>query len=143
LHKFQNICGTIRRNLKKKIKDTQLKFYKTMAVPFLIYGSEAWKIKKKDTSRIQSAEIKFLRSVKGCTRMVHIRNEEIRTELEIYAIRDKITEYRIRWSAHLQRMDNSRLLKQALLYKPRERRDVGRPRKRWTADVGTGDSPIP
>jgi hypothetical protein len=75
--------------------------------------------------------------------MDHIRNEEIRTELEMYAIQDKITEYRIRWSAQLQRMDNSRLPKQALLYKPRVRRDVGRPRKRWTADVGTGDSPIP
>jgi hypothetical protein len=75
--------------------------------------------------------------------MDHIRNEEIRTELEIYAIQDKITEYRISWSAHLQRMDNSRLPKQALLYKPRGRRYVGRPRKRWTADVGTGDSPIP
>jgi hypothetical protein len=35
------------------------------------------------------------------------------------------------------------LPKQALLYKPRGRRYVGRPRKRWTADVGTGDSPIP
>jgi hypothetical protein len=40
-------------------------------------------------------------------------------------------------------MDNSRLPKQALLYKPRGRRDVSRPRKRWTTDVGTGDSPIP
>jgi hypothetical protein len=51
------------------------------------------------------------------------------------AIQDKITEYRIRWSAHPQRMDNSRLPKQALLYKPRGRRYVGSPRKRWTADV--------
>jgi hypothetical protein len=106
-----------------------------MAVPVLMYGSEVWTIKKKDISRIQSAEMKFLRSVKGCTRMDHIRNEEIRTELEIYAIQDKITEYRIRWSAHLQRMDNSRLPKQALLHKPMGRRDVGHPRKRWTADV--------
>jgi hypothetical protein len=114
-----------------------------MAVPVLMYGSEARTIKKRDISRIQSAEMKFLRSVKGCTRMDHVRNEEIRTELDMYAIQDKITEYRIRWSAHLQRMDNSRLSKQALLYKPRGRRDVGRPRKRWTADVGTGDSPIP
>jgi hypothetical protein len=40
----------------------------------------------------------------------------------MYAIQDKITEYRIRWSAHLQRMDNSRLPKQALLYKTRGRR---------------------
>jgi hypothetical protein len=104
MHKFQNICGTIRRNLKKKTRrDTQLKFYKTMLVPVLMYGSEARTIKKKGISRIQSAEMKFLRSVKGCTRIDHIRNAEIRTELEIYAIQDKITEYRIRWSAHLQR----------------------------------------
>jgi hypothetical protein len=114
-----------------------------MAVPVLMYGSEAWTIKKRDTSGIQSAEMKFLRSVKGCARMDHVRNEEIRTELEMYAIQDKITEYRIRWSAHLQKTDNSRFPKQALLYKSRGRRDVGCPRKRWTADVGTGDSPIP
>jgi hypothetical protein len=100
LHKFQNICGTIWRNLKKKTrKDKQLKFYKTMPVPVLMYGSEAWVIKKNDTSRIQSAEMKLLRSVKGCTRMDHIRNEDIRTELEMYAIQGKSTEYRIRWSA--------------------------------------------
>jgi hypothetical protein len=61
----------------------------------------------------------------------------------MYAIEDKIAEYRIRLSTHLQSMSNSRLPKQALLYKPRGRRDVGRPNKRWTADVGTGDSPIP
>jgi hypothetical protein len=120
-----------------------MKFYKTMAVPALMYGSKAWTIKKNDISRIQSAEMRFLRSVKGCTRMDHIRNEEIRTELEMYVIQDKITEYRIRWSAHLQRMDNSRLPKQGRLYKPRGRRDVGCPRKRWTADGGTGDSPVP
>jgi hypothetical protein len=35
------------------------------------------------------------------------------------------------------------LSKQALLYKPRGRRYVDRPRKRQTADVGTGESPIP
>jgi hypothetical protein len=67
--------------------------------------------------------MKFLRSAKGYTRMDHIGNEEIITELEMYAIQDKITEYRICWSAHLQRMDNSRLPKHALLYKPRGRRD--------------------
>jgi hypothetical protein len=72
-----------------------------MTAPVLMYGSEAWITKKKDISRIQSAEMKFLRSVKGCTRMDHIRNEEIRTELKMYAIQNKIREYRIRWSTHL------------------------------------------
>jgi hypothetical protein len=47
-----------------------------MAVPVLMYGSEAWTIKKKDTSRIQSVEVKFLRSVKRCTRMDHIKERK-------------------------------------------------------------------
>jgi hypothetical protein len=43
LKKFQNICGTIQNSLRGKTrKDTQLKFYKVMATPTLLYGSETW-----------------------------------------------------------------------------------------------------
>jgi hypothetical protein len=35
-----------------------------MAVPVLMYGSESWTIKEKDISGIQSAEMKFLGSIK-------------------------------------------------------------------------------
>jgi hypothetical protein len=36
LSKFQNICGVIARTLKKKTrKETNLKFYKIMAVPVI------------------------------------------------------------------------------------------------------------
>jgi len=39
---------------------------------------------------------------------------------------------------HLEIMDNTKLPKHALNYKPRGRRDRGRPRKRWQCvDVGT------
>jgi hypothetical protein len=39
---------------------------------------------------------------------------------------------------HLERMDNTRLPKHALNYKPRGIRDRGRPRKRWhRVDAGT------
>jgi hypothetical protein len=41
LSKFQNICGVIARTLKKKTrKVTNLKFYKIMSVPVLLFGSE-------------------------------------------------------------------------------------------------------
>jgi hypothetical protein len=37
LSKFQNICGVIARTLKKKTrKETNLKFYKIMAVPVIL-----------------------------------------------------------------------------------------------------------
>jgi hypothetical protein len=61
-----------------------MKFYKTMTVPTLSYGSESWVIWKKDKDKIQAAEMRFLRRVKGCTRADRIRNVDIRAELYIY-----------------------------------------------------------
>jgi len=47
--------------------------------------------------------------------------------------------YKQNWINHLERMANTRLPKRALNYKPRGRRDCGRPRKRWQCvDAGTG-----
>jgi len=48
-----------------------------------------------------------------------------------------------KWLQHVQRMDTNRLPKQALQYKPKGRRNIGRPRKRWRdqlhlEDQGTG-----
>jgi len=49
---------------------------------------------------------------------------------------------------HVQRMDTNRLPKQALQYKPKGRRNIGRPKKRWRdqlhlEDQGTGNTPNP
>ena len=52
-------------------------------------------------------------------------------ELEISGIQDVRAKYKQNWINHLERMDNTRLPKYALNYKPRGRRDRGRPRKQW------------
>ena len=45
---FQNICGTIHRNIRNKTRHgTRIKFYKTITIPTLIYASEAWVVTKK------------------------------------------------------------------------------------------------
>jgi hypothetical protein len=72
-----------------------------MAVPVLVYGSETWTLRKRDWKRIQAAEMKYLRTVKGCTRLDQIRNEDIRNELGISPLSENITEYRNKWKAHL------------------------------------------
>jgi hypothetical protein len=36
-----------------------------MAVPTLLYGSEAWTMKRADFQKIQMSEMKFLRAVGG------------------------------------------------------------------------------
>ena len=69
--------------------------------------------------------------VKGYTRLDKIGSEIIRKELEISAIQDVRLKYKQNWINRLERTDNTRLPKHALNYKPRGRRDRGRPRKRW------------
>lgn len=126
------MCGTIHRTLKNKTrKDTRIKFYKTMATPLLLYGSETWVNTKRIQNKIQSAEMTFLRRTKGCTRSDRFRNEDIREELHIFSMNGRIKEHRDRWFQHINRMEDTRLPKLLLNYKATGRRDVGRPKGRW------------
>jgi hypothetical protein len=62
-----------------------MKEHKATAVPVLLYGSEAWTVKKEAVVRNRKTEMKFLRYVKkGCTIMDNIRYEQRRKELQIF-----------------------------------------------------------
>jgi hypothetical protein len=65
-----------------------MKFYKAVARPSLLYGSETWVTTKRDMARLEAAEVRFLRSVAGYTRLDKIRNKFVRKELEISGIQD-------------------------------------------------------
>ena len=139
INRFQGICGTIKKHLKKTRTDTQMKLYKVVARPSLMYCSETWVTTKRDLTRLEAAEMRFLRSVTGYTRLDKIRSEVIRKELEIFGIQDMRLKHKQNWINHLERTDNTRLPKHALNYKPRGRRDRGRLRKQWQCvDTGTG-----
>ena len=118
--------------------DTQTKCYKVVARPTLLHVSETWVTTKRDMTRLEAAQIRHLRSVKGYTRLDKIRNEVIRKELEISGIQDVRSKHNTTGSTIFKRMDNTRLPKHALNHKPRGRRDRRRPRKRWQrVDAGT------
>jgi len=60
----------------------------------------------------------------------------------------KIKQYQKKWLRHVQRMDTNRIPKQALQYRPKGRRNTGRPEKRWSdqlhlEDQGIGKTPNP
>jgi hypothetical protein len=57
--------------------------------------------------------MKYLRTVKGCTRLDQIRNVEIRNEMGISPLSENIIEYRNKWKAHLQRMEHTGIPLQA------------------------------
>ena len=60
---------TIHVKLRQKIKE-KMKFYKTMVVPLLVYGSEV----RVPNKKISCIEI-FLRKTIGCTELNHMQNE--------------------------------------------------------------------
>jgi len=97
----------------------------------LLFGSETWVTTTQDRPHLEAAEMRFLRSVKVYTTLDKIRSEVIRKEPEISGIQDVRSKHKQNWINHLERMDNTKLPKHDLNYKPRGRSDRGRPRKRW------------
>ena len=61
--------------------------------------------------------------------------DRIRSDLDIFAVNEKIKEYRRKWIQHINRMEESRIPKMAKDYNPRGRRKIGRPKKRWTVEL--------
>ena len=101
-----------------------------MATPIFLYGSETWVINTSDQSKIHASEIKFLRSVTGCTctRLDHLTNDSIRCDLNNYNTNYVIKDYQYAWKKHVERMDNDKLL---LEYKPVGHRNRGHPYTVW------------
>jgi hypothetical protein len=62
----------------KKIRTVpQTKFYKVVARPTLLCGNETWVTTTRDMTGLAAAEMCFLRSVKGYTRLDKIRSKVI------------------------------------------------------------------
>jgi hypothetical protein len=116
-------------------KHTRIKVYKTLARPILTYGSEAWTICKNDRTRITDNEIKFLRRIAVYTKLDKKRNTEILRELKINSVLEHVDQYRNNWKQHVQRMDRSRIPRQMMTCRPKGKRSLGRPLKRWRETV--------
>jgi len=89
-----------------------------------------------------------LRHLLGITKLDKEKNQCIRQKTGVQNIVKEIKQYQKKWLQQLQRMDTNRLPKQALQYKPKGRRNIGRPRKRWRdqfhlEDQRTGNTPNP
>ena len=47
--------------------ELNFKFYKAMAVPVLMHGSENWSLNRSDKRKTEAAEMRFLRPMPGYT----------------------------------------------------------------------------
>ena len=73
-----------------------------MALPVPMYGSENWYLNRSEKSKIEAAEMRFLRPMAGYKLLDKNRSIDIREQLGIFNINDKLTQYEINWREHIQ-----------------------------------------
>ncbi|PSN40449.1 hypothetical protein C0J52_21601 [Blattella germanica] len=56
---------------------------------------------------------------------------------------DKVQKYKTDWKTHINRMSGERLPKVTQEYRPSVTGNIGRPRKQWIDEAGTGFKPTP
>ena len=129
-------------------KETKLSIHNITAKAALKFGSEAWVLKKREEQLLEAAQMKFLRRLLGITKLDKEKNRCIREKTGAKNIVKGKNQYQKKWLQHVQRMDTNRIPKQALRCRPKGRRNIGRPKKKWRdqlhfEDQGIGKTPNP
>ncbi|TWW67270.1 hypothetical protein D4764_02G0003110 [Takifugu flavidus] len=118
----------VKRELSQKAK---LSIYRSIFVPTLTYGHELWVMTERTRSRVQVAEMSFLRRVAGLSLRDRVRSSAIREELGVEPLLLRVERSQMRWLGHLVRMPPGCLPGEVFRACPSGRRPPGRPRTRW------------
>ncbi|KAK0146650.1 putative uncharacterized transposon-derived protein F52C9.6 [Merluccius polli] len=100
-------------------------------VPALTYGHELWVVTERTRSRVQAAEMSFLRRVAGLSLRDRVRSLVIREDLGVDPLLLRVERSQMRWLGHLVRMPPGHLPGEVFRACPTGRRPRGRPRTRW------------
>ena len=107
------------------------KLYMTVIRPVLLYGAECWTVRKKEEQILEKTEIRMLRRIKGVTLRDRVKSLDIRNELGVSSIQEKVREMRLRWYGHIQRMEENNKVRAVGDTRVPGKRPRGRPRGRW------------
>ena len=71
----------------------------TVIRPVLLYGAECWTVRKKEEQILKKTEMRMLRRIKEVTLRDKVKSVDIRKELGVSRIKEKVREMRLRWYA--------------------------------------------
>ena len=111
--------------------ECKVRIYKACVRPTLTYAIETRAETSKTKALARTTELKTLRSILGVSLFDHIRNEEIRQRCGVQDIVRWARVRRRQWRDHVDRMSETRMVKQAGTKIPYTKRPPGRPPKRW------------
>jgi len=109
-----------------------VKFYESLVMSTLLYSAELWPLTVTQKKKLEAAHHRFQRRLLGITWRDKICNEEIRRQTRLKTLELVIKQRRLRWFGHVLRMDDDRILKQAISWEmSATSRGPRRPRKNW------------
>ena len=85
----------------------KIKLYMTVISLVLLYGSECWTVRKKEEQILEKTKMRMLRRIKGVTLRDRVKSVDIRKELGVSSVQEKVREMRLRWYGHMQRMEEN------------------------------------
>jgi len=131
-HSVQNLLSS--RLLSKNLK---IKIYRTIILPFVLYGCETWSLTLREERKLRVFENMVLRRIFGPRRDEVTRewrrmyNEELNDLYSSPNIVQVIKSRRMRRAGHVAHMGEERGVYTVLVGKPEGRRPLRRPRRRW------------
>jgi hypothetical protein len=115
----------------------KVKIYKTIILPVVLYGCEAWFETLREDHRLRMFENRMLRRIFGPKRdevMGQWRKLHSGEFQSLYSSPDiirQIKSRRMRWAGHVVHMGEGRNVYWVLVGKPEGKRPLERPRRRW------------
>jgi len=122
-------------------KNLKIKIYRTIILPVVLYGCETWSLTLREERKLRVFENKVLRIIFGPRRdevpgdWRRLHNEELNDLYSSPNIVWVIKPRRMRWTGHVARMGEERVVSRVLVEKPEGKRPLGRPRRRWVDNI--------
>ena len=85
----------------------KIKLSMTVIRPVLLYGVECWIVRKNEEQILEKTEMRMLRRIKGVTLRDKVKSVDIRKELGVTSIQEKVRKMRQCWYGHMQRMEKN------------------------------------
>ena len=138
-------------------KNLEIKVYRTVILPVILYGCETWSLTLREECRVKVFENRVLRKIFGSKRdevtgeWRKLHNEELSDLYSLPNIARVVKSRRMRWAVHVARMGEGRGVYRLLVGKPAGNDYWGDPRvdgsiilrwifRKWGVGVWTGSS---
>jgi hypothetical protein len=118
-------------------RNVKVKIYKTIILPFVLYGCETWSVTLREEHGLRVFENRVWKRIFGPKRdevtgeWRKLHNEELHILYSSPNIIRQIKSRRLRWAGQVARIGEEKIVYNVLMGKPEGKRPLGRPRHRW------------